>query len=209
MADNPQAIPPGGGGQNPAPLAAAPAKGGLASALPLLAVILLMPLAAWATIKFLLPAQGQASAETTVAQKKKIFPDDRDTEVPIPLTTFSILWMKGATPNEQGRIVYLNSTDEAKPEKIVVNIAGTEGKRYAVANLSILGNHPELLFRINDKKLMLRQQASVLLSSKTLDEMTRGAAFHDIFRAELIQHFNRILGPGTVQDVIVSDFLIQ
>ncbi len=138
----------------------------------------------------------------------------RDTKIPIPLTRDAVAYhvKDDAKEGDFDKIVVLDlkgePREEAKSDKIVVNIANTGGSRFAVARLSMVGEHGDLVERINQNRERLLDRASGLLSSHTPEDIEK-PGFRNILRSELLAEFNEILGRGTIQEVLITEFIIQ
>ncbi|MBI4659587.1 MAG: flagellar basal body-associated FliL family protein [Verrucomicrobia bacterium] len=243
MADTPEQTPAPGSTPASGEEQQASAKGkggGLMSYLPLAAVIVLMPVLAWAVMKFTsrsdhgsaaAPAtehaesskeeapkkaesgEGHGSSKEKTARRTK---SGRNTRLPIPLTRDAVAY-HSKDPSKEGdydKIVVLDlkgePRDEAKSDKIIVNIAGTGGTRFAVARISLVGEREDLLERVNQNRERMLDLASGVLSMKTLDDVEK-VGFRNILRAELLAAFNQeaILGRGTLLEVIITEFVIQ
>lgn len=92
--------------------------------------------------------------------------------------------------------------------KLVVNVAGTLGTRYLVANVTLVGRNPELKAIIEKNDAQLRDAAGAALASKTITDLERPGA-RNVIRSELISSFNSILGAGTVSEIFLTEFAIQ
>ncbi|MBM3839812.1 MAG: flagellar basal body-associated FliL family protein [Verrucomicrobia bacterium] len=235
---------PAGGGEGGQPAQAAPAgKGGLASYLPLIIVLVLTPLLAIGTIQLKswldkkkasappeeheaaanekehAPAKAENShgggghgAKEKGAKKPKA--TGRNTKLPVPLTRDAVAYHPGDDTKEGDSPKYVlldlkgEPRDEAKSDKIVVNLAGTSATRFAVARLSLLGEHQELVERVNFNRERLLDVASGTLSSLTLDDVEK-PGFRNLLRQQLVALFNDIMGRGTIQEVIITEFIVQ
>lgn len=152
------------------------------------------------------------------APKKSKHPSGwRNTKIPIPLTREAVAFKAAEEPDRDkpadfDKYVVLDlkgeTRDTAQADKIVVNIANTRGERFAVARLSVIGEHPELIRRMNENRERLIDVAAGTLSSKTLDDIEK-PGFRNILRAELVALFNQILGPGTIQEVVITEWITQ
>lgn len=223
--------PTGGGESGGEQQAAAKPGGGLASYLPWMIVLVLMPVLAWAVITInqkwaAAPESGHAEpakAEKSEAESshgaskekgKKGGKVERNTKLPIPLTRDAVAYHPRDKDKEgdYDKIVVLDlkgePRDEAKSDKIIVNIANTGGTRFAVTRVSLVGESQDLIERLNQNRERLLDAASGVLSMKTLDDVDN-AGFKSLLKAEFMSEFNRILGRGTLQEVIITEFVIQ
>ena len=113
------------------------------------------------------------------------------------------------------RIVVLNHMGEslalATADKITVHVAGTDGKRLAVARLLLEGKDTNLVEAVNRNRQKLFDAATEALSNKTLDDMNR-PGFKDILRAELHERFIQSIAPyprSLIERVLITELMIQ
>ena len=168
----------------PAP-AAVSAGGGFKLWLPLLANLVLMPALAYATVSFLiLPkmrAGGGAHAEAAGGEAKA--PAGKEAggkqKITVPLSG-----------------------------KILVNVAGTMGTRYLLANLTLVSSNPGLKDLVEKNDAELRDAAAGALAVKTISDLEKPGA-RNLIRTELMSVFNNILGDAAVSDIYLTEFAIQ
>ncbi|MBI4663711.1 MAG: flagellar basal body-associated FliL family protein [Verrucomicrobia bacterium] len=158
-------------------------------------------------------ASPRGQTEEGKARSRALFAK-RNTKIPVPLTRRTIAYhLKGSGRDEDyDRIVVLDwkgeARDEAAADKIVLNLARAGAARFAAARLSLVGEHPELIERMNENHDRLLDAASALIANKTLDDIEQ-PGFRNLLRAELMARFNDIMGPGTVQEVFITEFVVQ
>jgi flagellar basal body-associated protein FliL len=92
--------------------------------------------------------------------------------------------------------------------KVLVNIAGSMGSRYLMANLTLVGNTPDLPERVESNKDQLMDLASGVLYSKSISDLEQPGA-RNLIRNELRMVFNNALGEGVVQEIYITEFVIQ
>ncbi|MBI2947412.1 MAG: von Willebrand factor type A domain-containing protein [Verrucomicrobia bacterium] len=138
----------------------------------------------------------------------------RNVKLPVPLTREQVAFAAG-DPSKAGdadRIVAMSANgeiqDEARADKLVVNLSGTSATRFAVARISVLGDHPELIKRVNEHRDRLLDVAVGALSSLTLGDVEK-PGFRNLLRQQLLALFNEVLGRGTIQEVIITEFIVQ
>lgn len=243
MADTPQQPETGAtaatGGEAQAPKA----SGGLASYLPLIVVIVLMPVAAWVILmvksRMDSGSSGEAADEQVEAPAKgkeshggataggahgkggkgaaSTRSRGRSPEMPVPLTREIVAFQPARAPDptkpdDVDKIVILDAKGEpkdvAQPDKIVVNVANSNGRAYAVVRLSLKGGSEDLIPLINLNRERLLDVATGTLSSKTLDEIDK-PGFRNVLRSELLALFNQALGGNALSDVVITDFVTQ
>ncbi|MCF7762466.1 MAG: flagellar basal body-associated FliL family protein [Verrucomicrobia bacterium] len=139
--------------------------------------------------------------------------------VPVPITRDPVAFQRKARKPADGivdydKIVVLDykgeARDLAQADKIVVNISGTEGQRYAVARVLVTGRSTELIDAVNTYREALLDKATGALSSKTLDDINK-PGFRNFLRAELLTLFNEVIRSrgNLIEDVIITEFVIQ
>jgi flagellar protein FliL len=92
--------------------------------------------------------------------------------------------------------------------KILVNVSGTAGTRYLVANITLVGKDATLKTKAEENDLQLRDLAMSILGSKTISDVDK-PGMRNIIRAELIAAFNDVLGKEMVGDIYFTEFAIQ
>lgn len=165
--------------------AVAPAKAGGGTWVPLIANLVLMPAIAWALTTFVLipKIQGARTAGET-AQKD------------------------GSDHSAEGSAGAKGKITVPLGGKVLVNVAGTAGTRYLVANISLVSKKPDLKLMIEENDPQLRDAAASILGIKTIGDLEK-PGMRNIIRAELISAFNDILGKETVSDIYLTEFAIQ
>jgi len=89
---------------------------------------------------------------------------------------------------------------------VVVNIAGTEGKRYLRTTVEV-GASAKDAKHLEELKAPLIDAAIEVLSTKPLDKLL--APERDPLRAELKSRFNAVIGHAAVTHVYLTEFLVQ
>ena len=170
--------------------AAAPeaAGGGLQAWLPLAANLVLMPVLAFATFHFLILPQLRAT--------------HTDGE-PSAVTNGHTDEKSGTGSGKAGGQLTLPLGG-----KVLVNVAGTMGTRYLLAQLSLVSSNPDLKALMEKHDAALRDAACSALSVKTIADLEKPGA-RNLIRTELISVFNNILGDGAVSDIYLTEFAIQ
>lgn len=164
-----------------------PAKSGagLNAFIPLLANVILMPVLALAVAHFYLLPKLTAAKQEAVAAAKASTPDtstkakDNKPKVTAPLGG-----------------------------KILVNVAGTAGTRYLLANMSLVGNTPELKTMVEAHDAQLRDAAAAILAAKTIADLEKPGV-RNLVRTEMISVFNDIFGKSIVNEIYLTEFAIQ
>lgn len=92
--------------------------------------------------------------------------------------------------------------------KVIVNVSGTAGTRFLLAQLTLVGTSAELKDAVDKSDAQLRDVASSVLSTKTLVDLDKPGS-RNLIRTELISAFNGVLGDGRVKEIYFTDFAIQ
>jgi flagellar protein FliL len=202
----------------PAEAAPAPSGGGGKAMLPLILNIVLMPAIAFAMTQFvLLPklnskpaasaahadgeAEGEAAEESSHGESKS---EKGHGEAKAEKGHGEAKSEKGhgAKPAKGSKILAPLSA------KIIVNVAGTMGTRYMVANITLVGTRGDLKDLVEKNDAQLRDVASSALASRSIVDLEKPGA-RNLIRAELVSVFNAILGEGVVQEIYLTEFAVQ
>jgi flagellar FliL protein len=92
--------------------------------------------------------------------------------------------------------------------KLLVNVAGTEGARYLLVSMSVVGTGADFKNSMQDRNAQLIDMASNTLNVKTLADLEKPGA-RNLIRTELINGFNNILGDDVVKEIYFTEFAIQ
>jgi len=169
--------------------AAAPKGGSFELWLPLIINIVLMPALAYAlTVFVIVPrlrnGESGESASKSTAEKSA-----------------------GTTGGKKDEMV---KTKIVAPlsSKVLVNLAGTMGTRYLLANVSLVGAKTDFKADVEKNDAQLRDAAAGTLSTKSIADLEKPGS-RNLIRTELINVFNSVLGEGTVVDIYLTEFAIQ
>jgi flagellar protein FliL len=155
---------------------------GFKSWLPLIAAVLVMPVLAYATTRFVLLPQLQ-----------------KGLGISQPVTEVQAKGGKEAA----------DAKHEAIPmNKLLVNVAGTMGSRYLLVSLSVVGSAQDFKAKLEAHDPQLRDLACGALATKTIADLEKPGA-RNLIRSELISGFNNILGGPLVQEIFLTEFAIQ
>lgn len=92
--------------------------------------------------------------------------------------------------------------------KVLVNVAGSLGARYLLANFTLVGAKEDIKDKVESNRDQLMDMAISTLRTKTLQDLEKpGSA--NLIRTELISVFNGVLGPGTVKEIYFTEFAVQ
>jgi flagellar FliL protein len=170
-------------------VAAPPAagKGGLSAWLPVIAAVLLAPVATWATVEFLvLPRMmKKLSAPVVAAAAPAAAAEGGDKEHP----------GKDGPPGYQF-------------ENVVVNLSGTMGTRYLKTSFLVTGADANIKTEFEGAKPRLTDVTLNVLSSLSLADLEEPGS-KNVIRERLVAAYNAALGKKVADQVYFSDFVIQ
>jgi flagellar FliL protein len=184
-------------GAAPAQAAApAPESGGIKPFIPLIANLVLMPVLAYAMTAFVLvPKLAKKSGKTEAAS-----------EAAPAHSGESSHGGKTETPAADDGEKLKFSVPLSK--KTLVNVSGTMGTRYLLAEFVLVGNNASLKTQVEKHDAELRDAAASALASKTIADLEK-PGIRNLVRSELITIFNSILGKGAVSEIYLTEFAIQ
>ena len=186
----------------PPPAAAAPAAPAMRSALmawlPVIASLLLAPVATWATVEFvLLPRLQKKIAEPPAAENPAAAPAAESSA-------------HGGKPGKEGK-GGKDSGGAANYEfqNVVVNLAGTMGTRYLKTTFLVTAvKDADIKTAFEAAKPRLTDVTLNVLSSLTLADLEEPGA-KNVIREKLVAAYNQALGKKVAEQVYFSDFVIQ
>ena len=180
--------------------AAAPAaeSGGIKPFIPLLANLILMPVLAYAMTAFVLVPKLAKKAGHTDAAVESAAPAHGEE------SSHGGKSEGGSAVDSNGKIKY--SVPLSK--KTLVNVSGTMGTRYLLAEFILVGNSASLKTQVEKNDAELRDAAASALASKTIADLEK-PGIRNLVRSELITIFNSILGKGAVSEIYLTEFAIQ
>jgi len=171
--------------------APAPAKAGGAKAwLPVIAALLLAPVATWATVEFVLVPR---------LQKKLAAPASAHAE-PVAAAAH------GGKPDKDGK-----STGGANYEfaNVVVNLSGTMGTRYLKTSFLVTAaGGADIKTVFEGAKPRLTDVTLNVLSALTLADLEEPGS-KNVIREKLVNAYNQALGKKIAEQVYFSDFVVQ
>jgi flagellar FliL protein len=173
-----------------APVAAAPAKSSpLAAWLPVIASVLLAPVATWAAVEFVVLPRLQKKIATTPAAET----------VPAAEGAASHGGKEGKDGKEGAAYEFQN---------VVVNLAGTMGTRYLKTTFLVTGVDAGIKVAFEAAKPRLTDVTLNVLGSLTLADLEEPGA-KNVIREKLVSAYNQALGKKVAEQVYFSDFVIQ
>jgi flagellar protein FliL len=202
--DNAKAPDKGAAKEAPAAAAAAPAPepGGIKPFIPLIANLVLMPVLAYVMTAFVLVPK----------LAKKVGAPETAPEAAAPAAHGESAHgaseehggAGGGAVTSGGKIKY----SAPLSKKTLVNVSGTMGTRYLLAEFILVGNSPNLKDQVLKADAELRDAAASALASKTIADLEK-PGIRNLVRGELITIFNSILGKNTVSEIYLTEFAIQ
>lgn len=190
--------------------AAEPKAKKLKAFLPLIISLVAAPALAFAVTQFVLVpklaaranAPKEAAADShakTAAEEKSSHGSKKEEHAPAKDAEKAEL---GAGTGKAGKYVAPLS------KKILVNVAGTMGTRYLLAECTLVGSSASVKDAVEKADPELRDAAASTLASKTITDLEK-PGIRNLVRAELINVFNSILGKGTISEIYLTEFAIQ
>lgn len=187
--------------------AAAPAaaKGGIMSWVPVIAALLLAPVATWATVEFVMLPRLQKKLAAAPAEGEEGHAEEAAHAEPAEKPAHGGGEKKpagghggkseGGAPNYQF-------------ENVVVNLAGTMGTRYLKTNIYVVGKDANIKSLFENDKPRLTDITQSVLASLTLADIEE-AGSRNIIRAKLINAYNEAFKKKIVEEVYLTDFVVQ
>ena len=183
--------------------AAATGSGGIKSFLPLIANVVLMPVLAYAMTAYVLVPKlagkvspGASAAEAGAAESHGAAAESHGAK---------------AEPAHGGAAeAVTGKTKVSVPlsKKILVNVSGTMGTRYLLAEPILVGTGPNFRPSVEKADAELRDATASALSNKTISDLEKPGV-RNLVRSELITIYNSILGKGAVNEIYLTEFAIQ
>jgi flagellar FliL protein len=185
-------------GEAPAAPAAAPVKSSALSAwLPVIASILLAPVATWAAVEFVvLPRlQKKIAAAPTAEAEAEAAPEKSSGK-------------GGKEGKEGGKGGKEGNAATYEFQNVVVNLAGTMGTRYLKTTFLVTGVDANIKTVFEGAKPRLLDITNNILSSLTLADLEEPGS-RNVIREKLVAAYNQALGKKVAEQVYFSDFVVQ
>jgi flagellar FliL protein len=180
-------------GEPSAAPAAAPAKSALSAWLPVIASVLLAPVATWATVEFVVLPRLQKKIANPPAAEAEAVPEKSESH--------------GGKEGKEGK----GGAKEGATyefQNVVVNLAGTMGTRYLKTTFLVTGADANIKSIFEGAKARLTDVTLNVLSSLTLADLEEPGA-KNVIREKLVTAYNQALGKKVAEQVYFSDFVIQ
>lgn len=184
---------------------AAPKAGGkgIATFIPLIAVVVLAPALSWGVGQFVLLPQLKKQLAVPIDPKAAVAPaaDAPPAEAP------EASGKEGKEgKGKKGEVAAPSNTYEFS--NVVVNLAGTMGTRYLKTTFIVTGSEKNIRSTFDTNKAKLLDVTLNVLSALSLSDLEEAGA-KNLIREKLIGAYNQALGKKTVDQVYFSDFVVQ
>jgi len=160
--------------------------------LPVIAAVLLAPVATWVAVEFVLLPRLQ----------KKLSAPPAAEAVAANAPSSEGEGGKGAHAGKEG------GAPGYEFANIVVNLSGTMGTRYLKTSFLVTGADPAIKGTFEGAKPRLTDVTLNVLSSLTLADLEEPGA-KNVIREKLVTAYNQALGRKVAEQVYFSDFVIQ
>lgn len=175
---------------------AAPAAAGSKSWLPVIAALLLAPVATWATVEFVLMPRLQKKLAAPVSPEA----------APVEAAASGHGGGHGGKESKDGKGAPGVNYEFTN---VVVNLAGTMGTRYLKTSFLVTGvKGADLKTLFEGSKPRLTDVTLNVLSALTLADLEEPGS-KNIIREKLVNAYNQALGKKVAEQVYFSDFVVQ
>ena len=165
--------------------------------LPLIANIVLMPAIAYGVATFvILPRLNSAAApagESTAEKGEK------------PAGEHGA---KSATEKGDHKAAKEGKMTVPLGGKVLVNVSGTQGTRFLMVSISLVGTEANFKEEIEKNDVALRDAAASALATKTIADLEKPGA-RNLIRTELLGAFNTVVGNSSITEILFPEFAIQ
>lgn len=194
-----------------APAEAAAASGGAKAFIPLIANLVLMPVLAYAMTAFVLVPKlaKQVGGGGGAAHEEAAGGESHGSKSESHGAKAESHGAKAESGGgAHGATTKGGKTSVPLSKKTLVNVSGTMGTRYLLAEFVLVGTNPNLKDSVEKADAELRDAAASCLSSKSISDLEKPGV-RNLVRSELITIFNSILGKGAVSEIYLTEFAIQ
>jgi flagellar FliL protein len=154
--------------------------------LPLIITVVIMPVLAFATTRFVLVPQ----------MRKALFRPLEAAAEPAGTNAAGAAGLEGTVKQT------------VQLQKILVNVSGTMGTRYLMTSVTLVSMDPNLKDKIEQNKDQLLDLATGTLSTKTISDLEKPGA-RNVIRAELLEVFNNALGGPVIKEIYITELAVQ
>lgn len=191
-----------------APKETAPAKGGAAAWLPLIVMLVGMPAMAFVMTNYVLLPKLKAELGGGGGHEEAAKPEKSDGHAPAKSDgghgggKEAKSGGKEASGGKGGpRITY-------QLNKVLVNVAGSAGARYLIANYTLVGSSADFKTKLDERKDQMLDVAIGVMGTKTIADLEKPGA-RNLIRNELMAAWNSALGGNVVKEIYITEFAIQ
>lgn len=176
---------------------AAPAKaagGGVKAWAPAIVSLVLAPALTWATAEYVLVPR---------LEKKLSLPPEAIAAAAVAAHAAS-----GEGAGRDGKAAEAQTYEF---QNVVVNLAGTMGTRYLKTSFHVVGDPKggkDIKKIFDENRVKLYDTTINVLSSLTLADLEEAGA-KNVVREKLVSAYNQVLGSRVVEQVYLSDFVVQ
>ncbi len=93
-------------------------------------------------------------------------------------------------------------------DSFVVNLAGQDHRRYLKVTMTAAYHEEELQEELESKMPEIRNDIIDILRSKSLEEVQKEGATREI-RRQVVESINSIIKEGSIQEIYLTDYIIQ
>ncbi|MBI5799104.1 MAG: flagellar basal body-associated FliL family protein [Verrucomicrobia bacterium] len=196
-----------------APKETTSAKGGAAAWLPLIVMLVGMPAMAFVMTNFLLlpklkaelgagaPAGHEESAKPEKAEKHDAGKSEGGHGAKEAKSSSKEAPAKEGVSKGGPRSTY-------QLTKVLVNVAGSAGARYLIANYTLVGSSSDFKSKLDERKDQLLDVAIGVMGTKSIADLEKPGA-RNLIRNELMSAWNTALGGNVVKEIYITEFAIQ
>ncbi len=92
--------------------------------------------------------------------------------------------------------------------KVLVNVAGSAGARYLIANYTLVGSSADFKAKLDERKDQMLDVAIGVMGTKSIADLEKPGA-RNLIRNELMSAWNNALGGNVVKEIYITEFAIQ
>ena len=186
--------------------------GGFQAWLPLIVSMVLMPVLAFTTTKFLILPKVVAAREAGAHNEEEGGPESKSEGHEAKPAGEKESAKKDPKDSKEGHGKEAPGKGKKKQtfqiSKVIVNVSGSMGTRYLMTSFTLAGTHNEFKTLIEENKDQLLDLANTAMASKTISDLEKPGSRNQL-RAELISIFNNALGGNLVQEIYFTEFAVQ
>ncbi len=190
-----------------APKETAPAKGGAAAWLPLIVMLVGMPAMAFVMTNYVLLPKLKAELGGGGGHEEAAKPEKADGHAPAK-SDGGHGGGKEAKPSGKEAAGKGGPRITYQLNKVLVNVAGSAGARYLIANYTLVGSSADFKTKLDERKDQMLDVAIGVMGTKTIADLEKPGA-RNLIRNELMSAWNTALGGNVVKEIYITEFAIQ